>query len=201
MHPSRVPAAAWHRAHLLCAALHCARAAQRAWRLAAQRARSLYCLVRPCAVRNSAAWGTHRAAQGTRARGAARSLTLMTQPAPGAGSPTDDNTEPARHASLLLLCCHRRLQNAHRSPRSGFNRLVMPRPPAPGSQRGSPRPACASGSLSSCPPSPPLQAPPPPLLPSPPSTTSLLPLSSTQQAAYSDLKKSVYLQLYYRGHC
>ncbi len=54
-------------------------------------------------------------------------------------------TAPARHASLLLLCCHRRLQNAHLSPRSGLNRLVMPHPPAPGSQRGSPRPARASG--------------------------------------------------------
>jgi hypothetical protein len=45
----------------------------------------------------------------------------------------------------VLLCCHRRLQNAHRFPRSGLNRLVMPRPPAPGSLRGSPRPARASG--------------------------------------------------------
>ncbi len=52
---------------------------------------------------------------------------------------------PRPTSCLLLLCCHRRLQDAHRSPRSGLNRLVMPRPPAPGSQRGSPRPARASG--------------------------------------------------------
>ena len=56
----------------------------------AARARSLCCPVRPCAARNRAERGTRRAAQGTRARGAARFCTLMTQPAPDAGSPTDD---------------------------------------------------------------------------------------------------------------
>jgi hypothetical protein len=66
---ARLPCEARHRARLLRAALHCARAAQRAWRLAVQRARSLCCPVRPCAARNHAARGTHRAAQGTRARG------------------------------------------------------------------------------------------------------------------------------------
>ncbi len=39
-------------------------------------------------------------------------------------------TAPARHAALLLLCCHQRLPNAHHSPRAGLNRLVMPRPGA-----------------------------------------------------------------------
>jgi hypothetical protein len=65
---ARPPCDARHRERPLCAALHFARAAQRAWRLAAQHARSLCCPVRPCAARNRAALGTSRAAQGTRAR-------------------------------------------------------------------------------------------------------------------------------------
>jgi hypothetical protein len=104
-----------------------------------------YAALRPCAARNRATRGTRRAAQGTRARGAARSCTLITQPAPSAGSPTEDIHRAGTPASLLLLCCHRHLQTAHRSPRSGLNRLVMPRPPAPGRQRGSPSFSCASG--------------------------------------------------------
>ncbi len=80
----------------------------------------------------------------------------MTQPSPGAGSPTDDiHSAGTPRVSL---------KNAHSSPRSGLNRLVMPRPPAPGSQRSSPRPASASGWRASpvrpriAPPAPPTRA-------------------------------------------
>ncbi len=102
---ARLHCEALHRARLSCAALHRARAAQRACRLAAQRARSLCCPVLPCAARNRTARGTLRAAQGTCARGAARSCTLMTQPTPGAGSPTDDmhSTSTPRGAPPALL--------------------------------------------------------------------------------------------------
>jgi hypothetical protein len=101
------------------------RAQRSAWRLAAQRACSLCCPLRPCAARNRAARETRRAAQGTLARVAACSCTLMTQPAPGAGSPTDDIHSAGTPRVSLLLCCHRRLQDAHRSPRSGLNSLDL----------------------------------------------------------------------------
>ncbi len=165
---TRLPCEARNRARLPCAALYRARAAQRAWRLAVQRARSLCCPVRPCAARNRTARGTRRVAQGTRARGTARSCTPMTQPAPCAGSPTNGihsaGTPRGAPPGRLLLCCHRRLQNAHRSPSAGLNCLVMPRPPAPGSHSGSPRPASTSGWRASpvrpriAPPAPPARA-------------------------------------------
>ncbi len=91
-------------------------------------------------ARNRTARGTCRAAQGTRARCAARSCTLMTQPAPCTSSPTNDMHSPCTPRcappALLALTPAELPPLSDCSPRAGLNRLVMPRPPAPGSQRG-----------------------------------------------------------------
>ncbi len=66
--------AAPHAPSLHSAELCAQRSARGAWLLSA---RSLCCLVRPCVVRNRAARGKLRAAQGTRARGATRSCIIL----------------------------------------------------------------------------------------------------------------------------
>ncbi len=92
------------------------RAQRNAWRLAAQRAHSLCCPVLPCSALNRAVRGMRMAAPAPRVPAP---LGLSQHPAQ-ALLPTTC-TAPARHAALLLLCCHRRLPNAHRSPRAGRN--------------------------------------------------------------------------------
>jgi hypothetical protein len=87
--PRAFPARRAPRAPSLHSAALCVRSAARVAPGCAARCESPGCAA-PCTVRIRAALGTRRAAQGTRARGAARFCTLMTQPAPGTGSPTND---------------------------------------------------------------------------------------------------------------
>jgi hypothetical protein len=88
--------------------------------------------------------GQHR----ERARAAPRDpAPLLLNPHPAQALLPTTCTAQARHAAVAALlrhCCHQRLPNAHRSPRAGLNRLVMPRYFLPAASTASPRPASAA---------------------------------------------------------